>query len=262
MSKYDNLNTRSILGIGLIIFAVLLFLSNIGIPLLGMVVRNWPVLLIILGIIMLNRRRGKRQQNGRRYLPHVLIGAGVLFQLANMHILNFGLGAILIPVILLFVGFQLIRSQSAKSAGDSQFENQSEGVIEGELVETGNETSGQNAKEVKAVKIDMFTLLGGGKFATRSNNVTGGNATAILGGVEIDIREAESQSKTIEIEVISIMGGVEIQVPPHFSVSSKVLPILAGVTDTTTCLAHKLGVPEKHLIISGVAILGGVEITN
>ncbi len=123
-------------------------------------------------------------------------------------------------------------------------------------------SSGLNRSTAEPVKINMLRLLDGGKFATRSSNVTGGNATAILGGVEIDIREAESQNNTIEIEVISIVGGVEIQVPRHFTVSSRILPILAGVSNSTTYLADKVGAPEKHLIISGVAIMGGVEITN
>ncbi|AFU98540.1 LiaF transmembrane domain-containing protein [Simiduia agarivorans] len=261
MSKDNkNLNPRSLFGIGLIVFAVLLFLSNIGIPLLGMILRHWPVLLIILGAVMLHHQKENPPASGRKYLPHGLIAAGIVFQLANLHVLSFGVGAILVPMALLFVGFHLVRPGS-KNAQANPF-GQGD-IYEGELADDGETvTANTQSGDSDKAKIDVFTLLGGGHYSTRSQKLVGGNATAILGGVEIDIREADSQANTIELDVMAVMGGVEIKVPPHFSVSSNVLPILGGVTNTTTCLADKLGVPQKHLVINGLALMGGVEITN
>lgn len=261
MSKDNkNLNPRSLFGIGLIVFAVLLFLSNIGIPLLGMILRHWPVLLIILGAVMLHHQKEKPPANGRKYLPHGLIAAGIVFQLANLHVLSFGVGAILVPMALLFVGFHLVRPND-KTAQSASFTDGD--IYEGELADEPKNDQAQSAgTDGDKAKIDVFTLLGGGHYSTRSQKLVGGNATAILGGVEIDIREADCQSNTIELDVMAVMGGVEIKVPPHFSVSSNVLPILGGVTNTTTCLADKLGVPQKHLVINGLALMGGVEITN
>ena len=105
-------------------------------------------------------------------------------------------------------------------------------------------------------------MLGGGNFSTRSKRLTNGNIIAILGGAEVDIREADSLKNTLEIDIVAFMGGVEIKVPPHFNVTVKLLPLLGGVTNKTTCLADKMGVPAKHLVLTGMALMGGVEITN
>lgn len=251
MNKHGNqLSLKGALGIGLIIFGVLLFLSNIGIPLLGMILRNWPVLLIIAGAVMLRQRRKTGDTGSHKYLPHALLAAGIVFQLANMHMLHFGLGAILVPVILLFLGLQLLRATRPGIVGDDPQ------LIEGELV---NDSAPEDSEDHK---IDVFTLLGAGNFATRSQKLVGGSATALLGGVEIDLHEADTQASRILLDVTAIMGGVEIRVPPHFQVQSKVLPLLGGVSNKTTCLADKLGVPPKQLVITGLALMGGVEITN
>lgn len=250
MNKHGNqLSLKGALGIGLIIFGVLLFLSNIGIPLLGMILRNWPVLLIIAGAVMLRQRKKGGDAGSHKYLPHALLGAGIVFQLANMHLLHFGLGAILVPVILLFLGLQLLRATRPELGEDDPQ------LIEGEL-------AGAEPADCEDHKIEVFTLLGAGNFSTRSQKLVGGSATALLGGVEIDIHEADSQAPRILLDVTAIMGGVEIRVPPHFQVQSKVLPLLGGVSNKTTCLADKLGVAPKQLVITGLALMGGVEITN
>ncbi|MBB3167637.1 LiaF transmembrane domain-containing protein [Simiduia aestuariiviva] len=262
MSKHnDNMTPRTLFGIGLVAFAVLLFLNNIGIPFLGLVLKNWPVLLIIAGAVQLYGRREKEgtETRCRQYLPHTLIGLGVLFQLANWHILNFSISALIIPIILLIAGINLIR-QKASSGPKGDSDTSTIGiVIDGEL---DQEQPGTTSEQPGDTKIDVFTILGGGNFSTRSKRLTGGSVIAILGGAEVDIREADSKNGAIEIDVLAFMGGAEIKVPAHFNVTVKVLPMLGGVTNKTTCLADKLGMPEKHLVITGMVLLGGLEITN
>lgn len=265
MSKHNgNLSPRTLFGLGLVAFAVLLFLNNIGIPFLGIALRNWPILMIIAGAIMLyNRKHVAAESRMKAYLPHALIGFGILFQLSSMHILNFSIGALIIPLILLVVGINMLRPNRDAHKNQAH-DGASEGtIIDGEAIadadfdDNGNPSSAQND-----TTIDVFTILGGGNFSTRSKNLSGGSIIAILGGAEVDIRDADAQKNTIELDVLAFMGGAEIKVPAHFNVTVKVLPLLGGVTNKTTCLADKMGVPQKHLVITGVALLGGLEITN
>lgn len=272
MSKHNgNLSPRTMFGLGLVAFAVLLFLNNIGIPFLGIALRNWPVIMIIAGAIMLyNRKHAPQESHMRAYLPHMLIGFGVLFQLSRMHILNFSIGALIIPLILLVVGINLLRPNrdSGKHKGSSFYcaENATEKegtIIDGEaLADADFDEAGKEVPPSDDTSIDVFTILGGGNFSTRSKKLKGGSIVAILGGADVDIRDADTQKNTIEVDVLAFMGGAELKVPAHFNVTVKVLPLLGGVTNKTTCLAEKLGVPQKNLVITGVALLGGLEITN
>lgn len=270
--QQGNIAPRTAFGLGVIIFAALLFLSNIGLPFLGVVLKNWPLLMIIAGIILLKRGKDAQPTSSRnQYLPHVLIGLGAVFQLASMHILNLSVGAILVPIGLLFLGIHLIRPRTIK--GDKQHGNDSStsgesSIIDGEL-EYGESSHFSDAIDAESTeegfddtKIDVFTILGGGNFSTRSTRLQGGSVTAIFGGVEIDIREADTQQSVIEIDVIALMSGIEIKVPAHFSVTVKVFPLLGGVTNKTTCLAEKIGIPKRNLIITGVALMGGIDIHN
>ena len=265
-----NFTPRTAFGLGLIAFAVLLFLSNIGIPFLGVVLRNWPVVLIVVGAVMFQHAKKKNTKGNKSdYLPHTLIAIGILFQLANMHILNFGIGAIVVPIVLAFVGINLLRSQSTSSHRQNRDKHQDDTqgqVIDGELISDDSSAAEADATQSNThsddTKIDVFTVLGGGNFSTRSKRLTNGNIIAILGGAEVDIREADSLKNTLEIDIVAFMGGVEIKVPPHFNVTVKLLPLLGGVTNKTTCLADKMGVPAKHLVLTGMALMGGVEITN
>ena len=174
-----------------------------------------------------------------------------------------------VDIVLAFVGINLLRSQSASSHRQNRDKHQDDTqgqVIDGELISDDSSAAEADATQSNThsddTKIDVFTVLGGGNFSTRSKRLTNGNIIAILGGAEVDIREADSLKNALEIDIVAFMGGVEIKVPPHFNVTVKLLPLLGGVTNKTTCLADKMGVPAKHLVLTGMALMGGVEITN
>jgi len=86
----------------------------------------------------------------------------------------------------------------------------------------------------------------------------GGDATAVMGGVKLDLRDAIMEGNEATIDVTAVMGGAEIRVPRTWTVINHVTPILGGVTDNT----HPNEGNSKRLIIDGVAMMGGIEIKN
>lgn len=271
MKKHrGNASMRTLIGLALIVFAVLLFFKNIGIHFSGMLLGNWPIALIVIGGVLLYSGKKDDEENKQtEFLPYFLIGIGVLFLLSKYSIISLSIGALIGPLVLLFIGVNILRphkKRSKKCHGESKPSEVATGadVLDGEWepAEDGSlnsETKGSNDDDTQ---IDIFTILGGGNFSTRSKSLSGGNVIALLGGADIDIREADSQQQTIEIEILAVMGGVEIKVPPHWDVVVKVLPLLGGVSNKTTCLADKLSLPKKRVNIIGVAFMGGVEIRN
>jgi hypothetical protein len=78
----------------------------------------------------------------------------------------------------------------------------------------------------------------------------------------VDIRDADIEGESMEINILALMGGVEIRVPLHWQVSMRAVPFLGGVSNQTTFLADKLQMPKKTLVIRGLALMGGIDVRN
>ena len=107
--------------------------------------------------------------------------------------------------------------------------------------------------------IREFACLGGVERRNTSQAFRGGEATALLGGIELDLRECRMADPEARIEVFACMGGISMRIPRNWSVQSEVAAILGGFHDQSTPPADG---NAKRLIISGQAIMGGIEVTN
>jgi hypothetical protein len=80
---------------------------------------------------------------------------------------------------------------------------------------------------------------------------------SIMGGVELDFRDAVMLDGVTEVEIRTIMGGVTIIVPDDIDVETEGMGIMGGFEH----LGHISGDPDAPLLrITGFAIMGGVEI--
>ena len=85
-------------------------------------------------------------------------------------------------------------------------------------------------------------------------------AVAIMGGVELDFREAVLGPGVTEVQVFAMWGGVEIIVPPGLHVESQGIGIMGGFDHYTDVDAGDMDAPT--LRITGAAVMGGVEIVQ
>jgi len=85
------------------------------------------------------------------------------------------------------------------------------------------------------------------------------SAVTILGGGEIDLREARFAESTVTIHVVTILGGISVIVPEDASVHVTGVGIM-GAFEHGASGEGKPGGPT--IIVNGVAILGGVEVTR
>jgi predicted membrane protein len=116
-------------------------------------------------------------------------------------------------------------------------------------------------------QIDLMFIMGGGEFKVTSRQLKGGKVTAIMGGCTLDLRDAEIDGDEITLDTFAMMGGIEIIVPTGWQVNMQGFPLLGGMTNSALLATKSQTVSSapssaKRLVITGVALMGGVEAKN
>jgi|HubBroStandDraft_2_1064218.scaffolds.fasta_scaffold47612_2 Cell wall-active antibiotics response 4TMS YvqF/Domain of unknown function (DUF1707) len=82
---------------------------------------------------------------------------------------------------------------------------------------------------------------------------------AMMGGAQLDLREARFPAGVIDLEVKAFCGGVQIIVPPGLAVEVHGTAIMGGFQNVNRAPAHPD--PDAPLLrVHGIAIMGGVDI--
>jgi hypothetical protein len=81
----------------------------------------------------------------------------------------------------------------------------------------------------------------------------------VMGGAELDFREAVLPGQEVTIRVVCIMGGLEITVPPEMHVTDSGVNIMGG-RDVAGDTADSLRPGAPALRISGFCMMGGIAI--
>lgn len=105
----------------------------------------------------------------------------------------------------------------------------------------------------------LLAILGG---TTRSGHWTPARQTRIvtvMGGVELDFREAALAPGVTELHITTVMGGVNIVVPPHLAVEMDGSAIMGGFEHSERAPLHPD--PDRPILrVHGLAVMGGVHI--
>ena len=182
----------------------------------------WPVVIIALGV-------ARVVDHPRRSGGYVvsLIGAALLLHTLD-HLNVFRLW----PLVLVLLGLSLlVRARRGPAACC-----------------TGEQRGGSGA-----------AVLGGANHRVTSDDFRGGDYVAILGGYELDLRDAAIRDEA-RIDVLVLWGGIEIRVPENWQVVNQVTALLAGVSDETRSPGE--GPPGPRLVLDGLVLMGGVEVRN
>jgi hypothetical protein len=83
------------------------------------------------------------------------------------------------------------------------------------------------------------------------------NVVAILGGAQLDLREARFAQRECAINVIAIMGGAQIVVPDDLTVQVEGVGVMGGFDRRGEGEGDPAG---PVLRITGLALMGGVEV--
>lgn len=83
---------------------------------------------------------------------------------------------------------------------------------------------------------------------------------AIMGGAELDMREARFAAREVVVTVNAFMGGAEIVVGPHTNVVVEGMGIMGGYSGPSQRTPAELDDNSPTVRVRGVAIWGGVSV--
>ena len=104
----------------------------------------------------------------------------------------------------------------------------------------------------------MVAVMGANVRSVGSQEIAGGDVVAVMGGCDVDLSAAHAAGGEVTIDVTAFWGGIVIRVPAGWQVIDRVMGILGGFSALVAPAAD--GAPR--LIVSGSAIMGGVEVKS
>jgi predicted membrane protein len=261
-------SARFAIGIAIIALGALFLFDSFGWIEARYVLRKaWPLIFVVIGISILSKRRNGRRRNE----GWVFIVVGSWIFLSKIGLFDFSFWGILFPLVLLFVGGMLVYRSlrpprvhvtfDPADAPKSDFDSatSSTGETPPFTAEGPSSTIYSRAEEEHAEYIRTFAMLSGSELRPMSRPFRGADLSAVLGSVNLDLTSARMEGDTARIDVFAFCGGIEVHVPPDWTVTSKIATLLGGFTDkrrpTTT-------LPTKTLILDGFAVMGGIEVKN
>jgi hypothetical protein len=231
-----RITPRLIIGIGILALGLLWTLDNMHYLNARDFTRYWPVILIAVGAVQFFERG---RYSGRRRVPVgpiVLMVVGALLLADNLHMMNFDVGD-LIPIAIAAWGAKLVWDALGRR--------------------TARPIDGDSDGDSDAT-VHAFAMMAGVRRQSTAREFRGGDVSAIMGGVDLDLRNADIRAgEEVIIDALAFWGGVEIKVPPHWKVVGDVLPIMASFEDKT--MGNGAG---PTLIVRGTALMGAIEVKN
>jgi LiaF transmembrane domain len=230
MSRTNRIpGAQFLIGLTVLAVGVLLALDRMHVLHAQDFFRFWPLIVIGVGLYRLSHPR-----RGGRLVGVLLLVLGGWFQLNSLGWVHAWPGDFFWPAVLLMVGFMLVRSGLRIRGFDS--------------------SSGEPGSWIHTV-----AFWAGLKRTSQAADFRGGDLTAIMGGIELDLSGAKISSGPATLEVFCMWGGIELKVPKEWRLDIQLQPLLGGYADKT----QQEPAPDAPvLVIKGSPLMAGVDIKN
>jgi predicted membrane protein len=208
---------KLIAGLFLVVLGILLAADNLNLFDADRYLRLWPLVLVAAGMI-------KVVEPGAAIIGVILLLAGSSLLAVNLGLLRFSIFDFW-PLILIVAGVVMVIG-----------------------------AMGITPRSAVPGSVAIFSAQ---KIHETSSDYRGGNLTAMLGGYELDLRDANITTSPAVLQIFAMWGGIEMTVPEDWDVVSEALPIMGGIEVKTTPTSAD---PRKQLILRGLVLMGGVEV--
>lgn len=220
------LTPQTVLGVLIIVVGLLLTAGNFGWTTARDILGFWPVGVCLVGVSMYQCAPDR----SARFSAFVVFAVGLWLLIARWAGLPAFSRATVLPLVLVMVGTAI-------------------------LARAWREQTDQPG--VTDQVISDFVFWSGIQRNIASPLFRRADFTAVMGGIEVDLRQASTAGEAI-IDVFVVMGGLEIRVPPDWTVSNQMVAIMGGAVDKSTGTKDA----KNRLIIRGFVLMGGVEVKS
>jgi predicted membrane protein len=218
---------RVVIGLMVVAFGLLLTAGNMGWvdpSQIWNALRYWPLAIVVIGAVKIMAGETRSSRTTGALIAGV--GLWILAQqmdLIHIHLMDWW------PLLLIAIGVLMVsRARQQWAVG----------------------TTGADRH------LSDFAFWSGVKRRVTSSSFKHAELTAVMGGIDLDLRPAATEGGEAIIDVFVVMGGVEIIVPPDWTVSNHITTIMGGSEDKSVATQDA----RHRLILRGFVIMGGVEI--
>jgi len=227
--RHGGMPGRALFGMVIIALGAVFFLDRREIVEAWTILQFWPVAFLLVGLTRLIGGGTSGERLGSLFW----FAAGMLLLGFTLNLVPFDFEDIF-PLLLILLGAWVFYRSFA-----------------GPRVRSGGTDSGAT--------LNPFAFMAGLHRKNSSPDFRGGSATAVMGGIEIDLRDAKIAGEEAVLDLFAFWGGIDVFVPGDWLVDNRVTPVLGGVEDQRKTVGTD---PTKRLVLKGSAIMGGVEIQN
>jgi predicted membrane protein len=233
-----GLTARIVIGIVLVAVGIGILLDRLDVwDFAATVGTYWPLILVLIGGTQLATRTAPA------WVGLLLLLLGAFFLARNLDVIPADWTTYILPAVLVFIGLLILIGPAVRRK------------------RRRNDTIGGPPRQHTSAAgwIERFAIFGGSDTKSRADPFTGGELTAVFGGVSLDLSEARLPREWAELEATAVFGGVEIKIPRDWRVEVNGTPILGGI-DIKALEPEDPDAPV--LRIEATAIFGGVDIQN
>jgi predicted membrane protein len=234
-----RLTPQVVVGMAIVIFGLALTADNLGWLDANDILRYWPLAIVAAGLgkLIQSETRSGQIFGGIVVLFGASLAAESVFHV-RVHIWQWW------PLAIVALGFLIMSKAFSRSVGEARARFGGEPGVPDTVPPTSD------------AEISEFALWSGIQRRIASPVFKRGDLTAIMGGIEVDLRQAATGGGEAVIDVFALWGGIEITVPPDWRVSNRVTAIMGGAEDSSSGTQAARG----RLVVRGFAIMGGIEI--
>jgi predicted membrane protein len=249
------LSTRLVAGLMVVAVGLAFMFDNLGWMDAGQLIRYWPFGIIAIGVVKLVQA----QSWSGRILGGIICAVGAMLAADVVFVVHLNVFRWW-PVAIIIFGVMIVLKAFHPSDADVRVvSNPAPGALGGSTFGASGEYQ-PPASHLRPgsmqQKMSEFAVWSGVERRVSSPAFKRADLTAVMGGIEFDLRQAGTDQGEAVIEVFVLWGGIEITVPPDWAVSNEVVAIMGGAEDQSTGTQQ-----AKHrLIVKGVVIMGGVDI--
>jgi predicted membrane protein len=275
---------RTVMGMAIALLGVVLMLDRLNLVEASHILRFWPVPIILIGVQLIAQARDGRDR--MRGAIFTIIGTWLFLSMQGL--IPVRLWDLIWPIVLMLIGFGLMFRTGSGRRSRRRFRADAPLGPAGPLGPTapvgpagggtaffapdGTAKPGTSADVTagrppdRFERISIFAIWSSVRRTSAASPFRGGDITAIMGGGQLDLRQAVIPAgEEAVLDIVAVMGGVEIMVPSDWEVATPLIPFMGGVEDrrfppATDPTAPKS--PSRRLVLRGLVMMGGVHIKS